>query len=140
MKNSILEEITFPAAIKKLKEVIEFLKKDMQKHHLSEKAQFNMVVASEEIFSNISDYAYTEQGATVTIKTELKDNLYSITFIDTGKKYNPLKHSDPDVETEMKDKDIGGLGIYLAKKLSDSQSYTYHNKQNILTISIDINK
>ena len=133
--------IILPADIKKLNEILSYLKNDMQQKHLTPKAQFNMITASEEIFSNIALYAYNiNEKAVVTIKTELIDNLYSITFCDAGKKFNPLKNTMPDISQDIKDRDIGGLGVFLAKKLTDNQEYTYRNKQNILKISIDINK
>ena len=59
-------------------------------------------------------------------------------FSDGGKKYNPLENKDPDITADLKDRKIGGLGVFLAKKLSDKISYTYENGQNILTIGVDL--
>jgi len=133
--------LILPADIKKIKDVIDFLKKDMQEHNLSEKAQFNMVMASEEIFSNIAMYAYeTKENALATVLTSAENGFYYITFIDNGKKYNPLKAKEPDMSLEMKDRNVGGLGIFLAKKLSDTLTYSYKNKQNILVMGIAIDK
>ena len=133
--------IILEANIKKIEALINYLKNNMQKYGLSEKAQFNMIMASEEIFSNIAQYAYSkDKKATVTIKTELAKDIYSITFIDTGKKYNPLENKMPDITTDLKNKQIGGLGIFLTKKLTDTQNYVYANKQNILSVGIDIHK
>ena len=133
--------VTIAADITKLGEILTYLKNDMQKNKLSKKAQFNMMTAAEEIFSNIAQYAYKNNcTGTVTIKTEIFDDIYSITFMDSGKKYNPLNNPVPDISINIKEKEIGGLGIFLAKTLTDAQSYVYRNKQNILTIGIDINK
>lgn len=130
-----------PADIKKLKEVLLYLKEDMEQHQLSVKSCFNMMTAAEEIFSNIALYAYdSKENAIITIKTSLVKDIYYITFIDNGKKYNPLEKPAPDISTDLKSKHIGGLGIFLAKKLSDMQSYTYRNKQNILKLGINRNK
>jgi len=138
--NNTLEGITFSADNKKLAEVLAFIKKDMARYHLSEKSQFNMVTAAEEIFSNIAMYAYSSnKKAIVTINTNLKDNVYAISFKDNGKKYNPLENNDPDITADIKDKNIGGLGIFLVKKLTDIQTYVYKNNQNILTIGIYTN-
>ena len=133
--------LILPADIKKIRDVIDFLKKDMQEHKLSEKAQFNMVMASEEIFSNIAMYAYeAKENALATVLTSAENGFYYITFIDNGKKYNPLKAKEPDMSLEMKDRNVGGLGIFLAKKLSDTLTYSYKNKQNILVMGIAIDK
>lgn len=133
--------MTFSADVEKLNNVLDFLKKDMAAHKLSDKSQFNMTMVVEEIFSNIALYAYnTKENAFVNIKTDVKDDIYSVTFIDKGKEYNPLEMPAPDVSTDLKNKNIGGLGVYLAKTLSDTQSYSYTDQQNILTIGIHINK
>ena len=129
------------ADMKKLEKVVTWLKKDMTKHHVSDKAQFDMIVAAEEIFSNIVFYAYTKKGkGIVKIQTELKDNVYTITFMDNGKKYNPLKNKTPDINMAIKDRSIGGLGVFLAKKVSDIITYSYKNGYNILKISVDVSK
>jgi len=129
------------ADIKQLSELIRFLKQDMKKHYISDKAQFDIIIASEEIFSNIAQYAYIDKkDAKVTIKTELKDNTYYVSFTDKGKKYNPLKNKEPDIKAKIKDRPIGGLGVFLAKKLSDTITYQHKDGCNILTIGMKINK
>ncbi|MBO6027376.1 MAG: ATP-binding protein, partial [Bacteroidales bacterium] len=47
----------------------------------------------------------------------------------------PLEQPDPDVTAKAEDRNIGGLGIYLCKKLMDSISYRYENGNNILTMT-----
>lgn len=132
--------LTVPAEMNKLNDVLTYIKNNMKKHNISEKAQFNMVMASEEIFANIVSYAYKDKkNADVTIKTEISDNTYFVTFIDKGKKYNPLENKDPDVKAKIKDRSIGGLGIFLAKKVSDTISYQHKNGCNILKIGVIIN-
>lgn len=132
--------LTVSADVQKIKDVIDFLKKDMEKYHLSEKARFNMVMAAEEIFANIAQYAYeTEENAQASIVTNVVNDCYYITFIDKGKKYNPLKERSPNISLKIKERDVGGWGIYLAKKLANTLTYSYKNKQNILQIGIKIN-
>ncbi len=129
--------LSLPADNKNLSKMIDFLKTDMAKHCVPQKKQFNVIVAAEEIFSNIANYAYQKDG-TVEILTYVHDNIYYVRFSDSGKKYNPLEHKDPDVTLDLKDRKIGGLGIFLAKKLSDTISYSYEKKKNILTIGVHL--
>ncbi len=137
-KENLLEIV---ATMNKLGKVVTWLKNDMIKHNVSAKAQFNMIMAAEEIFSNIVFYAYpkNEEG-TVKIKTELNDNIYSATFMDNGKKYNPLKNKAPDTKADIKDRSIGGLGVFLAKKVSDTITYAYKDGYNILKIGVYADK
>lgn len=133
------KSVTFDADITKIKEMIDYLKKDMDRFQLSEKAKFNVIMAAEEIFSNIAQYAYekTDKNAVVTIKTKMEGEHYCLTFIDKGKKYNPLENKEPDILAKMSERAIGGLGVFLTKKLADKLLYSYDNGQNILKIYIN---
>ncbi len=133
--------ITYPAEIEKLEEFLLYLKSDMLKYELSEKAIFNMIMAAEEIFANIAQYAYSSvDTATVTVKTRKEDGFYYVKFIDSGRKYNPLKNKMPDVTVDLKQRNIGGLGVFLMKKLTDSATYKWQNNQNVLEVGIKIDK
>ena len=55
-------------------------------------------------------------------------------FIDSGVPYDPLKKKDPDVTLSAAEREIGGLGIYMAKKSVDDISYEYREGKNILTL------
>ena len=48
--------------------------------------------------------------------------------------YDPLARKDPDVTLPAGVRDIGGLGIFLTKKLMDDVQYTYQDGRNILTL------
>ena len=133
------KKITLKAKNEHLYDMVEFLQKDMRRHKLSLKKQFNLIMATEEIFSNIASYAYHEKSnGTVRIRTFVKNNMYYVEFLDSGKRYNPLSHQDPNVKTKLKDRKIGGLGIYLAKKLSDDIRYDYYDGFNILVLGFII--
>ena len=58
----------------------------------------------------------------------------SITFLDAGRKFNPLENEEPDTALSAEERDIGGLGIFLTKKFMDSVEYEYKDGQNILTL------
>ena len=81
-------------------------------------------------------YAYGESTGTVSIDLALNEarDLLAITFRDSGIPYDPLKKAAPDLSSSAKERAIGGLGIFLIKKLSDDISYQYEDSENRLTI------
>ena len=93
-------------------------------------------VAVEEIFVNIASYAYTPGKGNAAVKVEiLKDPLTAvITFIDSGVRYDPLSKEDPDITLGTEQRQIGGLGVFMTKKLMDEVSYEYRDGKNILTL------
>lgn len=128
-------EKKFNASIDELDNVLSFIDneiKDIKDSKLLTK--FNLVV--EEVFVNIVSYAYddTNTNNTVTISINDSDDKTIITFIDSGKHFNPLIKDDPDLSLDVDERPIGGLGIYLVKKMMDNVEYEYKDNKNILTI------
>ena len=93
-------------------------------------------LAVEEIFVNISHYAYKDKTGEVNVLCELdkEKNLFTIIFEDTGIPFNPLKRDDPDVTATAEERNIGGLSIFLTKKLMDEVHYENKDGKNILTL------
>ena len=124
---------------KNLSQMINFLRQDTEKHNISSKKQFNLITAAEEIFANICDYAYVGPNkGKAEIRTYINKGLYYVEFSDKGRRYNPLKVKEPDLGADLSKRKIGGLGIYLAKRMSDRILYAYKGNRNILTIGIKI--
>ena len=93
-------------------------------------------LAVEEIFVNIAHYAYKDKAGEVNVLCELdkEKNLFTIIFEDTGIPFDPLKRDDPDVTATAEERNIGGLGIFLTKKLMDEVHYENKDGKNILTL------
>ena len=100
----------------------------------------SLMLAMDEVSANIVAYAYESNQGKVVIKSEYETNnierTATITFIDFGKKFNPLDDAkEPDVnETVATKRKIGGLGIFLTKKQTDELKYSYINASNNLTL------
>jgi len=132
-----MKKITVPAKLEYIDEILDFVNGELEKADCSMKMQAKIDIALDEIFTNIASYAYQDSDpGDVTVKATIKKNPLSmqIQFIDGGKPYNPLENEDPDITLSAEDRDIGGLGIFIAKEFMDSMEYVYKNKKNILTI------
>jgi len=117
-----------------LKRIISFINKELEKKNCSDEIQDMIDVAVEEVFVNIANYAYKPDSGDVTMYVSTEDKAV-IRFEDTGKPYNPLESADPDFEKDISNREIGGLGIYLVKKLMDSIEYSRVDNKNILIIT-----
>lgn len=59
----------------------------------------------------------------------------TIELRDEGRPFNPLTDSpEPDVDSGLDDRPVGGLGIYLVRTMMDELSYRREDNRNILTI------
>lgn len=95
--------------------------------------QFNVRLSVEEAVENIVQYAYAEGQGWIIVKTEVSpENRLIITLRDEGVPFNPLEKDDPDITLSAEERQIGGLGIFLCKKLMDKVTYSFENHCNIL--------
>jgi len=129
-----VKKMKIQAVVKNLSNILNFVNKELEKKSCSPEIQDMIDVAVEEIFVNIAHYAYKPDIGDVIISVSAADKAVII-FEDTGKPYNPIECADPDLETDISDREIGGLGIYLVKKLVDSIEYSRVDDKNILTIT-----
>lgn len=131
-----MRSVVFDATIENIEKVTEFVDSLLEENDCSMKAQMQIDVAIDELFSNIAYYAYNPNVGKAELQVEFGENpkSVSITFIDSGKPYNPLEKEDPDVTLSAEERGIGGLGIYMVKKSMDNVSYEYSDGKNKLTI------
>ncbi|MBR6915526.1 MAG: ATP-binding protein [Clostridia bacterium] len=116
--------------------VTDFINARLDATDCSPKARMQIELAVEEIFVNIANYAYAPEIGRATVRVAVSDEplTVTITFVDRGVPYDPLKKDDPDVTLSAADREIGGLGIFMTKKVMDDVSYEYKDGQNILTL------
>ena len=128
---------TFPAKTESLSDVLGFVEQTLETLECPMKIQTAICVAIEEVFVNIARYAYPESIGDMTLHIGFDGETRAITFrvTDKGVPFDPLKKADPDITLSAEEREIGGLGIFIAKKTMDSLTYAYENGENILTMT-----
>jgi anti-sigma regulatory factor (Ser/Thr protein kinase) len=130
--------ITVPAQTGRLDEVLTFAGGAARDAGLDIKQLNNVSIAVEEIFVNIAHYAYPSGEGDVTVSVTVSQDRLTIEFRDSGTPYDPLAKTDPDTSLSADEREIGGLGVFMVKKLMDGVSYRYEDGKNILTMFKDI--
>ena len=128
---SSIDELVVRAALENIKEVQDFIA--MRMEECPAKIRNKISIAVDEIFANIARYAYDESGGGVTVRVFVGEDVY-IEFEDSGAAYNPLAAEDPDVSLPVEEREVGGLGVFMVKKLMDSVEYRRDGMKNILRI------
>ena len=132
-----MKELKLTATVESLDEVLAFIDAELESVDCPMKVQMQLDVAVEELYVNIAHYAYAPGTGEATVSIDItQDPLYvTITFKDSGIPFDPTAKADPDVTLSAQERQIGGLGIYMAKKGTDEMKYEYKDGQNILSIS-----
>lgn len=132
----VTNELDLEAKNDNLPQVLSFIERHLDEIGCSPKVQMQISVAVEEIFVNIANYAYAPETGKVTVRVEITEDpiSVSITFMDGGKPFDPTKKADPNVTLSAEERQIGGLGIFMTKKIMDDVVYEYIDGKNILTL------
>lgn len=136
-----MKELVIAADRNNLLKVQSFIDEQLEDAGCPMLTQIAIDVAVEEIFVNISSYAYDQEIGVAVVQVEMLDDPLSvkITFIDNGKQYDPLAKPDPDITLGAKERKKGGLDIYMVKNSMDDMRYEYRDGKNILTIKKNLN-
>ncbi|MBR6099517.1 SpoIIE family protein phosphatase [bacterium] len=95
-------------------------------------------MCAEEIYANITFYAYPEKTGKIEAELRKIDNNIVFEFKDEGVEYNPLEKPDPDINLPPEERPLGGLGIFMVKEMANEISYRRENNKNILTLIFKI--
>ena len=87
----------------------------------------------DEVGSNIVRYSGAS-GFVIDVEfTDAPDGI-RLVFSDDGAPYDPLMHVDPDTTLSADKRQIGGLGIFMVKKMATSVAYARINNRNRLSV------
>lgn len=112
-------------------QIMSYLKKyDFDSDKISE-----VGVILDDLINNHVSYAfYKKDDGELYIVTHVQDDTAKFIFIDNGPLFNPLNVQEPILDLEIEERQIGGLGLYLIKQLSDEISYSDNGNMNNLII------
>ena len=96
----------------------------------------NLNLALEEAVSNVLLYAYQNgAGGAVSVGAVVWKDRIDFTVTDSGIPFDPTLIPDPDLSADVKDRPVGGLGIYLVRRIMDQVTYARRDGQNILSMT-----
>ena len=107
----------------------------VESRDLPVKMAFEFNVALDEILTNIISYGYEDaEQHLINIRGKLADGFLTIEVEDDGREFDPLKSENPDLDSGIHERPIGGLGIHLVKKLTDQLEYHRQDAKNLLVM------
>ena len=125
---------SLPASLAALSDIRRLVTQACQTAGLSEDATYRLALAVDEIATNIITHGYEEQGLSgeIGVSIERTDQRLTVALEDTGAAYDPRARILPtaeDLELPLEDREIGGLGIFLA--LQGVDSFDYQRSGNV---------
>ena len=130
--------MTCGARIENLDEVTGFIEGCADRFDLETKRKFGLLVAIEEAFVNVCHYAYPAGEGEVALACGADGDKLVIEVADRGIEFNILTLPDPDTTASLMDREIGGLGVFFIRRLTDDLSYRREDGRNILRMVLHL--
>jgi serine/threonine-protein kinase RsbW len=128
--------VQFAAKFEFLDEIREFVGAIARENGFSDRDVYNIQLAADEAASNIIEHAY--EGVTdglLEISCNARGNTITLILVDHGESFDPSDVPAPDLTADLSERKIGGLGIFLMRKLMDEVHYQSNSdKSNTLTM------
>lgn len=95
-------------------------------------------LATEETLVNIINYAYAgRESGDVEIRCHAGEgDALSVEFLDSGVPFDIEAMADPDLNLSLADRKVGGLGVFLIRKMVDEVRHRREGDRNVLTFLI----
>jgi serine phosphatase RsbU (regulator of sigma subunit)/anti-sigma regulatory factor (Ser/Thr protein kinase) len=131
-----MDAVTFPGTLDALSSIRQYVKTAAEAAGLDRSAAYSLVLAVDEIATNVIEHGYREAGlkGDISVGAARDNDSLVIRLADTGKSFDP--NSLPDINyielsKELEDRPVGGLGIMLAKSGVDDLQYEATGSGNI---------
>jgi anti-sigma regulatory factor (Ser/Thr protein kinase) len=130
-----MDTLTLPARQDSLETFLTFVLERAMRAGASEPLIYDIRLVLEEILTNIFSYAYPggEGSVQLNFSAQVEGKL-CIRVIDWGIFFDPLTANTPDIKKDFSEREIGGMGIYLARKVAHEMVYERTGDTNHLTV------
>lgn len=129
-----MPQLKLPAILENLGTFLSFVTDCAQKQGYSAAEMHRIQLAAEEVLVNICRYAYPNKEGFIEITCKTGEEISIIEIIDTGIPFDCSNETCPDLDANLCDRKLGGLGIYLMHKMVDEVTYRRDGDRNVLTM------
>ena len=93
--------------------------------------EFQVDLVLEELVLNVVNHGSGGREGEIKIKLVSDEEAVTIQIIDDGRPFDPLTDApEPDTESSIEDRAVGGLGIHLVRTMMDEVSYRREENKN----------
>ena len=133
------QTLIIQARYENLDQIRDFVGQIAQSCGLNQKSVYHVQLAVDEACTNIIEHAYSgESDMSIYCTCQPSQDRLVITLCDNGEPFNPLAVPTPNFDASLEQRNQGGLGLYLMRKVMDDVQFTFKSNQpnahNILTM------
>ncbi|MBI9073125.1 MAG: ATP-binding protein [Melioribacteraceae bacterium] len=130
-------KIVVNSSTENLSHVRDFIRDAAEECGFSKETSGKIILAVDEACTNVIKHAYkySDEG-NITVEVKFSNSKFSISITDSGTHFDPNKIPEPNLKKYYDEKKVGGLGMFLMKKLMDEVVYNnLSNDRNQVVLS-----
>ncbi len=131
-----LLDIKLPAKLENLGRWMKAVSECAREQGFNQKKVSHIELALEEALVNICSYSYPQEPGHAEVICKQDNSRFIIEIIDSGIPFDITSLPTPDITSSIEKRKIGGLGIFLLKKMVDEVSYRREGNFNILKLTL----
>jgi len=116
-------DLSVKASLENLQKIRQYIDHAGELLGVSESALGDLRLVVDEAVTNVILHGYGELEGTVELHMEGEDDAVTIRIRDRAETFNPSQVKKPQLDTALKDRPFGGMGIFLIKKMTDEAEF-----------------
>ena len=116
-------DLSIKASLDKLLEVRQYVNQVGERLGVSESALADLRLVVDEAVTNVIIHGYGDLDGLVELHMEREGDAVIIRIRDRAKSFDPSHVNAPQLDTALKDRPFGGMGIFLIKKMTDEAEF-----------------
>ncbi len=126
---------TFPGRFESLALISIFVRKAAKSAGLDDQAVYAVELAVDEACSNIIEHAYGKEDlGDIRCACKVTEMGLKVVLRDNGAPFDPDSVPEVDTDLPLEQRQPGGAGVFLMRKVMDEVIYEFKKGENILTL------
>lgn len=115
--------------------LLDSIEQALLEHGIHKELRDDMRLIAEEVVCNAIEHGEDETvQRRIAVDIARDDDGLHVEFRDNGRPFDPLDQEPPDLEADIIDRPIGGLGVHLVRELAHSVRYVREEPFNVLHV------
>lgn len=107
----------------------------LSKAGVDARAAHHVALIFDELLTNLATHGGSA-NQTATVRVRLDADQVQGEIVDAGPPFDPRSSTHPDVNADLAERSVGGLGLFLVKRFASGLSYTSEGGRNRTWFSV----
>lgn len=129
-------QFTVSSKLENLSLISDFIAEVARQYNLDDHILSDIQLAVDEACTNVIQHGYSlEEEGTITIICQLEGDDFTVVIQDHGKSFDLESISLPDLDADLEERKVGGLGLYFMSQVMDEVKFHFDSREgNELTM------